>query len=156
VKEKVLLYGLPIVAARPVPLGRIDAELAREMFISHALVDGEWRSHHKFVAHNDEMLAEAERLQARERRNDLLIDEQGIVGCDAERLPAPRTSGGHFGSWWKTARGEQPRLLDFTAALLLPRAEELDPDACPQVWRQGALPLPLSYEFSPCSEADGV
>src|SRR5699024_7514041 len=156
VKEKVLLYGLPIVAARPVPLRRIDAELAREMFISHALVDGEWRSHHKFVAHNDEMLAEAERLQARERRNDLLIDEQGIFDFYDERIPAHVTSARHFDSWWKKARGEQPRLLDFTEELLLPRAEELDPDAFPQVWRQGDLTLPLSYEFSPGSEADGV
>ena len=40
--EKVTLYGLPIVPRRRVQLARIDPELARELFIRHALVEGDW------------------------------------------------------------------------------------------------------------------
>ena len=48
--EKVTLYGVPIVAGRNVQYGRIDPELSRELFIRHALVEGEWRTHHPFFA----------------------------------------------------------------------------------------------------------
>ncbi len=48
--EKVSLYGLPIVPARTVNFARIDPAAARELFIQHALVDGEWQTHHRFFA----------------------------------------------------------------------------------------------------------
>ncbi len=156
VKEKVLLYGVPIVAARPVPLGRVDPELAREMFLRQALVEGEWRTHHAFFVKNQELLADAESLQARERRRDLLIDDEGLFDFYDERIPDTVTSARHFDSWWKKTRGEQPDLLTFTEELLLPRAEELDSGAFPDTWRQGDLTLPLTYQFEPGSEQDGV
>ncbi|WP_022917488.1 ATP-dependent RNA helicase HrpA [Ruania albidiflava] len=156
VKEKVLLYGLPIVAERRVPLGRVDPELAREMFIRQGLVEGDWRTHHTFFAENSTLLAEAEAVQARERRRDLLIDEQGLFDFYDERIPEHVTSARHFDSWWKRTRGEQPDLLSFTTELLLPRAEELDPGAFPDTWRQGDLTLPLTYQFEPGTELDGV
>src|SRR5690606_31549018 len=40
--EKVTLYGVPIVPRRRAQLARIDAPLARELFIRHALVEGDW------------------------------------------------------------------------------------------------------------------
>ena len=40
--ERVTLYGVPLVADRPVNFGKIDPALARELFIRHALVYGEW------------------------------------------------------------------------------------------------------------------
>ncbi|UFU03247.1 ATP-dependent RNA helicase HrpA [Ruania suaedae] len=156
VKEKVLLYGVPIVADRMVPLGRIDAEVAREMFIRRALVEGDWRSRHAFVAENARILAEAESLAARERRHDLLLDDQGIYDFYAARIPRDVTTAAHFDSWWKKARHETPDLLTFTTELLLPQADELDPDAFPDTWHQGDLTLPLTYQFEPGTETDGL
>jgi ATP-dependent helicase HrpA len=46
--ETVTLYGVPIVASRKVNYGRIDPELSRELFIRHALVEGDWETHHEF------------------------------------------------------------------------------------------------------------
>nr|NLD40874.1 ATP-dependent RNA helicase HrpA [Actinomycetales bacterium] len=64
VHEKVTLYGLTIVADRTVLLANVGTAIAREdareMFIRHALVGGEWRSHHRFIAENRELLEEAE------------------------------------------------------------------------------------------------
>ena len=40
--ERVTLYGVPIVARRRVQYARVDPEQARELFIRHALVDGDW------------------------------------------------------------------------------------------------------------------
>ncbi|MDH6237736.1 DUF3418 domain-containing protein [Cryobacterium sp. CG_9.6] len=42
VYERVTLYGVPIVARRRVQFSRIDPAYARELFIRHALVEGEW------------------------------------------------------------------------------------------------------------------
>ena len=47
--EKVTLYGVPIVAQRKVNYGRIDPELCRELFIRHALVEGDWETHHALL-----------------------------------------------------------------------------------------------------------
>src|SRR5690606_22770346 len=42
--EKVTLYGLPIVARRRVNYSRVDPKTARELFIRHALVEGDWQT----------------------------------------------------------------------------------------------------------------
>ncbi|GAA3095374.1 hypothetical protein GCM10020254_45800 [Streptomyces goshikiensis] len=61
--EKVTLYGVPIVAQRKINYGRIDAEVSRELFIRNALVEGDWRTHHKFYADNRKLLTEVEELE---------------------------------------------------------------------------------------------
>ena len=49
-REKVLLYGIPIIADRLVQYGKVDPVVSRDLFIRHALVQGEWRTHHRFWA----------------------------------------------------------------------------------------------------------
>ena len=63
--EKVTLYGLPIVAARTVNYGRIDPAPARDLFIPHALVEGDWQTHHQFFARNQGVRDEAAEPSAR-------------------------------------------------------------------------------------------
>ncbi|WP_425560281.1 ATP-dependent RNA helicase HrpA, partial [Kineococcus glutinatus] len=63
--ERVTLYGVPVVAGRAVAYGRIDPELSRELFIRHALVEGDWDTRHEFFARNRELLEEAEELEHR-------------------------------------------------------------------------------------------
>ena len=50
--ERVTLYGLPLVVGRRVQYGSIDPVVSRELFIRHALVEGEWTTHHRFWADN--------------------------------------------------------------------------------------------------------
>src|SRR3954453_8213877 len=63
--ERVTLYGLPVVEARTVPYGRIDPELARELFIRRALVERDWDTRHAFFAENGRLLAEVDALEDR-------------------------------------------------------------------------------------------
>ena len=51
-----MLYGLPIVDRRTIGVGKVDPDLAREMFIRHALVAGDWETRHEFVANNQKYL----------------------------------------------------------------------------------------------------
>ena len=60
--EKVTLYGLPIVTARKVNYARVDPAAARDMFITGALVEGDWHTHHTFFHRNQRLLEEARDL----------------------------------------------------------------------------------------------
>jgi ATP-dependent helicase HrpA len=157
VHEKVTLYGLPIVADRLVAYGTIDPEHARELFVRHALVEGDWKSRHRFTEQNRELLTELEELEHRFRRTDLVVDLDTLEQLYDERVPADVVSARHFDSWWKRARRETPDLLTFTADDLLREvADELDERDFPAEWQQGALSFGLSYAFSPGTTDDGV
>ena len=76
--ERVTLYGVPLVAGRKVNYGRIDPELSRELFIRHALVEGDWQTHHQFFHDNRALLDEVEELEHRARRRDILVDDETL------------------------------------------------------------------------------
>lgn len=156
--EKVTLYGVPIVPQRRINYGRIDRELARELFIRHALVEGDWRTHHKFFSRNKARIAEIEELENRMRRRDLMVDDETLFAFYDARVGAQVVSERHFDKWWKQARQQNPELLDFKPEELLSRDADLDEQAFPKTWHQQGFELPLSYEFSPNvpGASDGV
>ncbi|MGP0222860.1 ATP-dependent RNA helicase HrpA [Paenarthrobacter sp. NCHU4564] len=148
--EKVTLYGVPIIPNRRVNYGRIDPELSRELFIRHALVEGEWRTHHKFFHRNRALLQEVEELETRMRRRDILVDDQTLFEFYDARVGQDVVSERHFDKWWKEARQSDPTLLDFDQSFLMSGdAEDLDESAYPKVWVHKGFDLPLSYEFHP-------
>ncbi|PJI90994.1 ATP-dependent helicase HrpA [Luteimicrobium subarcticum] len=156
VVEKVLLYGVPVVADRQVLYAKVDAEAAREMFVRHALVEGQWSTHHAFWKQNRTVLDEAEELEARSRQRGLVVDDDVLFAFYDARVPASVVSARHFDQWWKTARRRTPDLLDLTLDLLVPQAGEIDTTQFPESWPQSDLTLPLTYQFSPGTDADGV
>ena len=158
--EKVTLYGVPVVPSRRIQYGRVDPELSRELFIRNALVEGDWKTHHKFFHRNRRLLADIEELETRMRRRDLRASDEDLFEFYDARVGADVVSERHFDRWWKQARRDDEALLDFDPdALLRADAEELDVDAYPRTWRHGTLDLDLSYEFNPAAgagESDGV
>ena len=183
VQEKVMLYGLTLIADRSVLLGRLGstplgsirgavptdspfaiaqqspitaAELAREMFIRHALVQGQWRERHAFQRRNDEAIERARETERRSRTHGLVADEMALERFFDDLLPASIISAGHFNRWWKNEKRKNPHLLDYPPELLLPRGLGQTGEGFPDHWQQGELRLPLSYEFHPGSPRDGV
>ncbi|NML53926.1 ATP-dependent RNA helicase HrpA [Streptomyces sp. R302] len=155
--EKVTLYGVPIVADRKVNYGRIDPEVSRELFIRNALVEGDWRTHHKFFADNRKLLTEVEELEHRARRRDILVDDETLFDFYDRRVPEHVVSGAHFDSWWKHKRREEPEFLDFEREMLInEKAGAVTKDDYPDSWRQGALKFRVTYQFEPGADADGV
>ena len=155
--EKVSLYGVPLVTARTVDYGRIDPALARELFIRHALVDGEWRTHHRFWRRNQHRLAEVEALEHKLRRRDVLVDDDTLFAFYDERVGTAVVSVRHFDTWWRTTARDTPDLLDLPRALLLGDAGADETAASfPDRWEQGELSLALSYRFEPGRPDDGV
>ncbi len=155
--ERVTLYGVPLVADRLVPLGRHQPDVARELFLRHALVQGEWHTRHRFFETNLRLLEEAAELEHRARRHDIVVDEETLFDFYEARVPAEVISGAHFDTWWKQERRSRPDLLTFDPTMLVhDRAEEVRPDDFPDQWQEGATTLPLRYHFEPGHEADGV
>ncbi|MFJ5996707.1 ATP-dependent RNA helicase HrpA [Streptomyces sp. NPDC092370] len=155
--EKVTLYGVPIVAQRKVNYGRIDPEISRELFIRNALVEGDWRTHHKFFSDNRRLLTEVEELEHRARRRDILVDDETLFDFYDQRIPEHVVSGAHFDSWWKHKRHERPDFLDFEREMLInEKAGEVTKADYPDSWRQGDLKFRVTYQFEPGADADGV
>ncbi|MFE7225466.1 ATP-dependent RNA helicase HrpA [Nocardioides sp. NPDC057577] len=156
-REKVTLYGVPLVADRPVAFGKIDPELSRELFIRHALVYGEWRTNHRFLRDNAKLVEEAEELEHRARRRDIVVDEHALFDFYDRRLPASIVSGAHFDQWWKQARRETPDLLTFELSMLTnDAAGEVTESDFPASWDAGPLTFDLSYHFEPGATDDGL
>ncbi|GAA4086266.1 ATP-dependent RNA helicase HrpA [Streptomyces shaanxiensis] len=155
--EKVTLYGVPIIAQRKVNYGRVDPEASRELFIRNALVEGDWRTHHKFFADNRRLLSEVEELEHRARRRDIVVDDETLFDFYDEKVPDHVVSGAHFDSWWKHKRHEQPDFLDFEREMLIRESAEAVTKAdYPDSWRQGQLKFRVTYQFEPGADADGV
>ncbi|MFD3941733.1 ATP-dependent RNA helicase HrpA [Streptomyces sp. NPDC058579] len=155
--EKVTLYGVPIVTDRKVNYGRIDPEASRDLFIRNALVEGDWRTHHKFFADNRKLLTEVEELEHRARRRDILVDDETLFDFYDKRVPEHVVSGAHFDSWWKHKRHEEPEFLDFEREMLITeKAAGVTKADYPDSWRQGPLKFRVTYQFEPGADADGV
>ncbi|MDN4473684.1 ATP-dependent RNA helicase HrpA [Demequina zhanjiangensis] len=154
--EKVLLYGVPIISDRTILWGRIRPAEAREMFVRHALVQGEWTTHHRFWKDNQRLLDELADVEARSRTRGLIADDETLFDFYDERIPDSVVSARHFDRWWKDASRATPDLLTLRREDLLPPEADVDPDQFPDSWPQGELALPLQYAFEPGALHDGV
>ncbi|MFD9939861.1 ATP-dependent RNA helicase HrpA [Nonomuraea sp. NPDC059023] len=152
--EKVTLYGVPLVVGRKVNYGRIDPELSRELFIRHALVEGDWDSHHAFLRENRKLLGEVEELEARARRRDIMVDDEALFDFYDQRVPADVVSARHFDSWWKTVSDKS--VLTFTPEMLVNENADVSAQDYPDTWRQLGQRMKLTYQFEPGADADGV
>ena len=155
--EKVSLYGVPIVAARPVNYGAIDPIVSREIFIQSALVEGDWNTKHKFFKQNQQLIREVEELEHKSRRRDILVDERTLFEFYDQRIGTDVVSQKHFDTWWKKAEKQDPELLNFERSFLInDDAEQVSKLDFPNFWHQGNLKLKLTYQFEPGTDADGV
>ena len=160
--EKVTLFGVEIIPRRRVQLARTDPQLARELFVRHALVDGEWNSQHldkrltAFERRNLELRRRLEKLEERERRRDILVGDEAVFAFYDARIPRDVFDVRSFESWWRDASARTPKLLDMTEADLLDEASRSDERDFPARWRQRDQVLSLAYRFEPGAADDGV
>ncbi|MCM3899967.1 DUF3418 domain-containing protein [Schaalia meyeri] len=135
--------------------GRTARELAREMFIRNALVDGQWRERHGFQRRNEALVEQAREVERRSRTHGLVADEQARFRFFDDLIPEHVTSAAAFNRWWKDERRDRPDLLIYPPSLLMAR-EATSGEGFPDRWQCGELSLALSYEFAPGSPRDGV
>jgi ATP-dependent helicase HrpA len=152
--EQVSIFGLVIVAGRPVSYGRIDPAASAQIFVRSALVEGEIKQNLPFLEHNRNLMAAAAEMEDKIRRHDLLADEEQIARFYEERLPGiydVRT----LQKLIRDRGGDgflRMRETDILKNLPDEGALALYPDEC----ASGKLRFKFSYRFDPGHPEDGV
>jgi ATP-dependent helicase HrpA len=155
--ENQTLYGLPIVTKRKVVYTKIDPILCRELFIRHALVEGEFNTRHQFFKDNQALLNDIEELEHKSRRRDILVDDETLFVFYDEHVPQNVCSAKQFDSWWNREKKKQPDLLNYQRDDVMAHdATNVTANAYPDYWQQGDVKLQLSYAFEPGTAQDGV
>ena len=155
--EQVTLYGLVLVAARRVDYSRVDPQAARELFIRAALVRGEYRTRLAFHQHNRDLITEVEELEAKSRRQDILIDEAVLYDYFDRLVPAGVSNAPQFERWYKSAPPEQQQAFHLTRELLMQHAAgHITGEAFPARLELHGVSLALHYHFEPGHAEDGV
>ncbi len=157
VPETVQLHGLVLASARRIGLDRVDPRGAHEMFVRHALVDGDWASRHPFGVRNDEFRDRMIELETRSRRTGLLHpDDEFAFFC--ARVPSEVVSGRHFDRWWRGVVSEDPHRLDLDESVV--SSDEygirLHSEDYPDHWMHRGLSLTLRYRYEPGHPLDGT
>jgi ATP-dependent helicase HrpA len=157
VHERTTLFGLIIQSGRKVPYERVKPREAREMFIRHALVHMDYDSKAPFFLHNLKLLEEADYLQQKGRRADLLVDEDWLLRFFDERIPETVANGVTFERWRKSAEARNPDILRLSRANITRKEDaSLDSHNFPDTVAVGPVKLALQYRFEPGHEDDGV
>ena len=160
--EKVTLFGVEIIPRRRVQLARFDRPFARELFVRHALVEGEWDASAidkrltAFERRNLELRRRLEKIEERERRRDILVGDEAVYRFYDARIPRDVFDVRSFEAWWRDASARTPKLLDMTEADLVDEASRGDERDFPARWQQGDQVLSLAYRFEPGAPDDGV
>ncbi|WDH78038.1 ATP-dependent RNA helicase HrpA [Microbacterium esteraromaticum] len=160
--EKVTLFGVEIIPRRRVQFARIDRAGARELFLRHALVEGEWdpsridKRVSAFWRANSELRRRLEKLEERERRRDILAGDEAVYAFYDERIPRDVFDVRSFEKWWREALASTPKLLVMRESDLLDDDGRTDQGEFPTRWTQGDQVLGLAYRFEPGAADDGV
>ncbi len=155
--ERVTLFGVALVAKRRVNYGPINPAESREIFLRHALAEGDFHTRAPFWRHNQELIDYVRHLEAKSRRRDILVDEEAIYAFYAERVPSGIYSTPLFERWLRRASGKEPKILHMRIEDLMRHAgAAVTAESFPDTLRIGATPLPLEYHFDPGDAADGV
>ncbi len=160
--EKVTLFGVEIIPRRRVQFARIDRAASRELFVRHALVEGEWdpsridKRVSAFWRSNAELRRRLEKLEERERRRDILAGDEAVFRFYYERIPSDVFDVRSFERWWREALAATPKLLVMREADLVDDDSRTEQGEFPTRWTQGDQVLGLAYRFEPGADDDGV
>ncbi|WP_136680901.1 ATP-dependent RNA helicase HrpA [Neptunomonas sp. XY-337] len=159
--EQVSLFGLLIVPKRNINYGRIDPEVAHEIFIRCALVEGDFHTRGPFFKHNRQLLEHVELLEAKSRRRDLLVDEEALFGFYHQKFAeldgSHIVNGAGFEQWRQKVEADAPKVLFLTKSDILQRSDtHVSKGAYPDTLPHRGVQLKLSYHFDPAAPDDGV
>ena len=155
--ERGTLYGIPVYSGRRVDFGRLDPRTARAIFIRSALVEGDFESRAPFFLHNRRLIAEIEKLEAKSRRPDVLVDDELIFGFYESVIPAEVRDTHTLERWRARAEREQPRLLHLEReSLMRHEAAGITTAQFPPMFTVAGRSLALDYEHDPGGVRDGV
>jgi ATP-dependent helicase HrpA len=155
--ERVMLFGLTLVERRRVAYKRVDATVARDLFIRDGLLAGAVTTTGDFLRHNLDLVREVREVEARQRRRDLLVTDDALAGFYAERIPPDIVDVRAFEQWRRSTEVREPRLLYMSRDDVVLRTSVGDVEnGFPSALLLNGVEFPLRYSFAPGAPDDGV
>ncbi len=164
--EQVSLFGLIIVPERDVAYGKINPSEAGEIFIRHALVQGEIDRKFPFMIHNQRLIEELQEVEEKTRKRDILVTEEDIYLFYQKRLDRDFYNIRTFAKYLKDRTidslsknnvGQPDSFLCMTLEDL--QQKEVDEEhlaGFPDKIKIGRSTFHLEYDFNPGAATDGV
>ncbi|MDX1776534.1 MAG: ATP-dependent RNA helicase HrpA, partial [Desulfobulbales bacterium] len=157
--EKVVLFGLVIVASRKINYAMINEATrneARQIFIHNALIDGELPGRYPFLEHNQLLVARFEKIENRLRQRNVLADEYVMYKFYDTLLDPSVHDRASLNRFLKKQKNDRFLFMSEKDILIqAPESEQLS-DFPEQLSVAEGVSLKLSYSFDPGGEEDGV
>ncbi len=159
--ERTTLYGVVINPKRRIHYGPLAPAEAREIFIRQGLVgeeiDDAYAKRWPFYQHNQKQIRDIEHLEHKQRRQDVLVDDELIFAFYDSIIPEGIHNGATFDHWRKEAERDNPKLLYLSKDdLMRHSAAGVTTEAFPHHLKVGGVEYTLTYHFEPGSPRDGV
>jgi ATP-dependent helicase HrpA len=159
--ERTTLYGVVINPKRRIHYGPLAPAESREIFIRQGLVGEEiedaFAKRWPFFQHNQKLIREIEHLEHKQRRQDVLVDDELIFTFYDHLIPEGIHNGATFDHWRKEAERDNAKLLYLSKDdLMRHSAAGVTTEAFPHHLKVGGVDYTLTYHFEPGSPRDGV
>ena len=155
--RKTTMFGLVVTDRETINYAPINAAESRQVFIQSALVDGAYQPRNKdivFVAHNNALINEIEKVETKTRRRNLLVNDRLIFEFFDQHLPNNIVSRASLEKW--LAHGHQDTLKLDRSKLLQSGIDNSELAQFPDHLVIQGKKLKLRYRFSPGTAGDGV
>ena len=156
IKEHVTLLGLTVAKDRSVDYAGVAPGPARQMFLDHALVRGEFASRGAFQEKNRALLESVARLRDKARLSDMMADDEALLAFFDRRVPDTVVNGQRFEVWREEAERADPSVLLLSLADVLVGDGAIDPQGFPDTLRLHGAEVTATYKFDPSADDDGV
>ncbi|MCH2133271.1 MAG: ATP-dependent RNA helicase HrpA [Phycisphaerales bacterium] len=155
-QETRTLRGLAIPGSRRVAYAKVDADVARRMFIDEGLVRGDLSLGAEFYRHNRQLQEEIERREDRLRRRDLLVSELERAAFYEKHVPDWVVDLASLKRWIDTAKAGEVDALRMKESDLLRRDVAVEEEAFPEFMTLSGVTCAVHYGFEPGSDQDGM
>ncbi|OQA31395.1 MAG: ATP-dependent RNA helicase HrpB [Betaproteobacteria bacterium ADurb.Bin341] len=165
--ERTILHGVVVTPKRRVQYGPLAPVEARDIFIRQGLVAGEIDESYvrkwPFFQHNRKLIEDIEKIEHKQRRQDVLVDDSLIAAFYDHVIPEtdpeghPIHNGATFDHWRRVAEKQQPKLLFLSKDdLMRHSAAGVTTEAFSHHLKLAGIDYALAYHFEPGNPRDGV
>ena len=145
--RKSTLFGLLINPGNKINYSPVNPVESREIFIRCALVQGDFECHHEFYKKNRALINDIETLEAKSRRQDILVDDNVVYDFYDQHLPAHICNGPQLNKWVK--KNNTDHLVLSIDDLMQKNADHVSDDLFPDSILINNIQFPLEYHFAP-------
>ncbi len=157
--EKVILFGLVLVASRKKNYARVNEatrQEARDIFIHSALIQGELMGRYDFLDHNQSLVASFEKIEDRLRQRNVLTDDYVLHKFYDTRLTPSVHDRASLNRFLKNQQNDKFLFMSEEDILIkVPESDQLT-DFPEQISLADGITLKLTYSFDPGGDEDGV